>query len=230
MLAALDALPVLPAPEAFGLHANADIAKDQSDTATLFASLLAAGGAARGGGGGSSDVELRVAATVAQCMAALPPNFDLEAVQLRFPVRYEESMNTVLAQEMVRFNRLLSVMRQSLQSIDLAIRGLLVMSADLEAAYLSISVNQVPAMWGRASYPSLKPLGSYLDDLYRRLRMLDDWCAQEFGVGGWGQGSVHLAVQIPKSLTPGPCPQPSGTRAACRRSTGCPASSSCSPS
>jgi hypothetical protein len=42
----------------------------------------------------------------------------------RYPVLYEESLNTVLAQEMSRFNRLLSVMRESLINMDLAIKGL----------------------------------------------------------------------------------------------------------
>ena len=31
----IDSLPIAPAPEAFGLHVNADIQKDQNDTATL---------------------------------------------------------------------------------------------------------------------------------------------------------------------------------------------------
>lgn len=83
----------------------------------------------------------------------------------------------VLVQEMVRFNRLLAVIRSSLKSIDLAVKGLLIMSSDLEACYNSMSLNTIPAMWAKASYPSLKPLGSYLDDLYKRLKMLTDWCA-----------------------------------------------------
>ncbi len=70
-------------------------------------------------------------------------------------------------QEMSRFNRLLSVMRDSLRNMDLAIRGLQVMSSELEAAYRSISVAQVPEIWKKVSYPSLKPLASYLDDLYQ---------------------------------------------------------------
>ncbi|KAK9828903.1 hypothetical protein WJX72_002692 [[Myrmecia] bisecta] len=170
----IDSLPIIPQPEAFGLHDNADITKDQNDTALIFRSLLAMSGS--GGSGTSASVtEAAVAATVRECLARLPAPFDIESVQRKLPVMYEESMNTVLAQEMTRFNRLLHVISDSLRNINLAVQGLLVMSADLEAAYRSISVNQVPEMWAKVSYPSLKPLGSYLEDLYRRLAMLQDW-------------------------------------------------------
>lgn len=77
---------------------------------------------------------------------------------------------------MVRFNRLLAVIRRSLKSIDLAVKGLLIMSNELEACYSSMALNMIPALWAKASYPSLKPLGSYLDDLHKRLKMLSDWC------------------------------------------------------
>jgi dynein heavy chain len=73
----------------------------------------------------------------------------------------------VLVQEMSRFNRLLSVIRESLKQIGLALQGLTVMSADLEAAFVSISLNALPDLWKTASFPSLKPLASYLEDLYK---------------------------------------------------------------
>ena len=52
------------------------------------------------------------------------------------------------------------------------LQGLVVMSAELEAAYRSISLGRVPDLWAKVSYPSLKPLASYLEDLYKRLKML----------------------------------------------------------
>ena len=52
------------------------------------------------------------------------------------------------------------------------VQGLVVMSGELEAAYRSISMAKVPDLWARVSYPSLKPLPSYLEDLYARLAML----------------------------------------------------------
>jgi dynein heavy chain len=46
-----------------------------------------------------------VAKVTKEILDKLPANFDIETVQRKFPVRYEESMNTVLAQEMLRYNR-----------------------------------------------------------------------------------------------------------------------------
>ena len=58
-------------------------------------------------------------------------------------------------------------------------QGLVVMSGELEAAYRSISMAKVPELWARVSYPSLKPLPSYLEDLYARLAMLQVSCYAE---------------------------------------------------
>ena len=48
--------------------------------------------------------------------------FDLEAAGAKFPVAYNESMNTVLVQEMERFNRLISVIRTTLKNLKKAVK------------------------------------------------------------------------------------------------------------
>ena len=65
----------------------------------MFVSLLSMSGGGGGGGGGAAGaLEERVAGAVAECLSQLPPDYDIEEVQRKWPVLYEESMNTVLAQ------------------------------------------------------------------------------------------------------------------------------------
>ncbi|XP_023932407.1 dynein heavy chain 3, axonemal [Lingula anatina] len=166
-------LPLLPHPEVFGLHENADISKDQQETQQLFDGILLTLPRQSSGGGKTSQEIIEELAS--DILSKIPPDFKLEEVQAKYPVKYEESINTVLLQELIRFNRLTSVVRQSLIDIQKAIKGLVVMSAELEDVFDSMMVGKQPAMWAAKSYPSLKPLGSYVADLITRLQFFKDW-------------------------------------------------------
>ena len=54
---------------------------------------------------------------------------------------YEESMNTVVCQEVIRYNRLLQVMTVSLVNVKKALKGLVVMSDELESLANSLYDN-----------------------------------------------------------------------------------------
>ena len=67
---------------------------------------------------------------------------------------------------------LTDIIRSSLASLQKALKGLLVMSADLEAMCNSLLIGKLPEMWSKWSYPSLKPLGNYINDLVERLKFM----------------------------------------------------------
>lgn len=70
-----------------------------------------------------------------------PKPFDIDMVQRKYPTMYEESMNTVLLQECIRYNRLLQDMQVQLPLIQRALLGEVTMSEDLEKMATSIFDN-----------------------------------------------------------------------------------------
>jgi dynein heavy chain len=58
-------------------------------------------------------------------------------------------MNTVLTQEIIRYNRLLNMIHTSLQELLKAMKGLVVLSQALEEMSKSLFNNAVPVMWSK---------------------------------------------------------------------------------
>ncbi|CAF1118206.1 unnamed protein product [Rotaria magnacalcarata] len=167
-------LPLNPLPEVYGFHSNADITKDQQETQTLFDSiLLTLPKQTTGGEGRTPSVVMDELA--ADILSKLPADFDTEVIGKKYPVLYNESMNTVLRQEIIRYNRLTSEVRKTLADLRKAIKGLVLMSSELEEVFNAMFIGKVPNAWAAKSYPSLKPLGSYLNDLMARLKFLQNW-------------------------------------------------------
>merc|ERR1712093_823453 len=98
-----------------------------------------------------------------------------------------DSLATVLLQEIDRFNGLLANLRESLVLLRKAIKGLIVMSGDLEQMFDALLANKVPPGWDKAAYPSLKPLASWFKDLEARMDFMH----------GWNKGGVPTSVCLP---------------------------------
>jgi dynein heavy chain len=165
--------PMNPHPNIFGLHANADITCAQNETQQLCDIMLSLQPKVSTGGGKSREE------TIGEVACALQARelklFPLDEITERYPLSYEQSMNTVLSQESMRYNKLIRIYNKSLTALLKALKGLIVMSADLEAMATSLFSNQVPATWSKAAYPSLKPLASWVEDLVQRIGFLQNW-------------------------------------------------------
>jgi len=177
----LEALPQQDNPEIFGMHSNANITYMMQETSTMFGTILALQPRDAGGEGGQSPDEVVVG--IAQSIQkGLPEILDRDlAGETTFTVRANgqmDSLATVLGQELVKFNRLLNRVVTSLVSLQKAIKGLVVMSLDLDKMYTSFQRNQVPEIWEKVGFASLKPLASWVLDMQGRFDFLRAWLLQ----------------------------------------------------
>jgi dynein heavy chain len=172
-LSHIESLPDHDDPLVFGMHRNAEITFARNETSALLGAVLSIQPATTGGGGKSADDLIDELA--ADTIAKVPQPFDMEAAAAKYPVMYEQSLNSVLVQELVRFNRLVSLLHSSLADLRKAVKGLVVMNNDLETLSKSLQDGQVPTMWAKVAYPSLKALGSWVADLLARLSFMQNW-------------------------------------------------------
>lgn len=126
------------------------------------------------GGGGKSSEEVmdEMAVTI---MDQVPKRFDMDDLENRYPTMYEESRNTVLKQESVKYNRLITLLNAQLPLFRRALKGLVVMTDELEATGKSMYGNMVPDSWSSKGFLSMKPLSAWIKDLVDRMNFMNSW-------------------------------------------------------
>lgn len=173
----IKALPIDAAPAVFGLHDNANITKQRAESQKLFDSILITETGKEEAGDGDKTSTLQDLAS--EILRKLPKEFDIEMIKAKYHVQYNESMNTVLTQECIRYNKLTNTIRNSLQTLSRALVGQVVMSEEIEKLGDSLYVGKIPNAWTEVSYPTLMNLSSYIEDLIVRIAFIKDWVEHE---------------------------------------------------
>jgi len=171
-------LPMSDNPEVFGMHDNANVTFTTNESLALMSTLLSLQPRSSGGGSGKSSDDIVIdlaAAFESRCPEAMQ---DEEAGPTTFTIQSNGLMSSLaicLSQEIIKFNRLIGKIRSTLRDIKKAIKGFIVMSADLDSMYTSFLNNQVPGLWEKVSFASLKTLGSWFNDLIFRVQFMRLW-------------------------------------------------------
>ena len=190
----LAGLPEADTPELYGLHPNANLTFRLKE-ATIFIETLSdtqpktadAGGGGAGGGGGGGGAPPRsiddvVLDKAGELLAKLPADYVEEEYRARIRKLggLAEPMNIFLYQEVQRFQRVVAMVREQLVAMQQAIRGEVVMTAELLQAMADISDARVPRSWlytaGNDEFSWLIPtLGAWFASLLERDAQLRGW-------------------------------------------------------
>jgi len=188
----IKSLPLNTTPEAFWLHNNATLTAAINEcmhvlkTAVIMMASFGGGGAADDEDEGPKKTDEEKFSDIATELAAmLPPKCDIAAVQRKYPVKYEQCLNTVLAMELGKFNKLLGKITDTLVNLVKAVKGLVVFSPELESVGNGCLTNTIPAPWMGVSYPSLKPMMSYVMDHLDRWKFMQDWIKMGIPTNFW---------------------------------------------
>lgn len=158
-------------PEAFGQHPNADISAQMEETATLLNTIMSMQPkVAEEGALTPEEVVMELAVKLAD---QIPKLFNKKQIAKKFAGDIAP-LTVVLQQEIDRYNKLLALCHKALSDLQKGIKGLVVISAELEAVFDALYDNKVPASWSK-SYYSVKPLGSWVRDLIVRIEQLSLW-------------------------------------------------------
>ncbi|KAJ7549736.1 hypothetical protein O6H91_07G065700 [Diphasiastrum complanatum] len=173
----INSLPTTEGPDVFGMHENANLTFQLQETSKIINTILSVQPRATNAGGGKRSDQI-VAELALSIQEHLPTPLKLseESPALALgPDGQIGSLGVVLTQETERFNKLLNVITFTLAELQRAIKGLVIMSSELESMFNNFLNNQVPSLWSSVAYPSLKPLSAWILDFHKRMDFMRTW-------------------------------------------------------
>jgi len=172
-------LPMDEDPQVYGLHPNAQITA-QSQAAKYFLDTVISVQPRMSSGGGGKKPEDLVTEMAQAFIGRVPDQMKKKDAHAETYKKTPEggivSLGVFHSQEMDRFNVLVGRVKSTLGTLGDAIKGLVVMSAQLEDMYNCFLIQKVPPVWGEpVSYPCLKSLNSWFEDFLERVAFITSW-------------------------------------------------------
>lgn len=154
------------------MHSNADITYQRNVSNTLCEVILLTF-SDEGGEDSGSDTDKVVNDILSRMLDGLPELLKRVDASKAVKERGSDGMisiyTTFLFHEMEKFSKLLVRMRESMTNLQDAIKGIALMSNELDTMFNALIINQVPPNWKKLSFLSLKPLSSWNEDLIKRV-------------------------------------------------------------
>lgn len=166
-------IPSVPSPCIYDIHPNAQIRSGIVQGRELVDDLVLTLG--RIEDPVTDEKEQQLHAYVEELKAYLETPIDLMLVKSKFPNDFRQCLNMNLLHEAIAYNVLLERIGKRLGQLQSAIEGRMVYTAELKTIAQEISKCAVPRDWLLICYPTLKPIGSYFEDLRNRVRWIKDW-------------------------------------------------------
>jgi dynein heavy chain len=174
----IDTLPLKDEPEVFGMHPNTNINFQLQESDRIVKTVVGIQPRESVAAGAKSPDELIIEKCI-EIQEQLPEILERsEGKKELFKTDAKgllPSLSTVLTQEISRFNALLKVMGLSLSELVKAIKGITLMSKELDTMYFALTNGVVPPNWEKVAYPSLKPFASWFLDLIERVTFMRNW-------------------------------------------------------
>merc|ERR1711939_117307 len=167
-------LPQSELPMVFGQHGNAEISSQIENSKIMLDTMVSLQAQVAGEGGKTPEQTVGdVAKDLYERIPGLISIADIRTMLLDDP----SPLNIVLLQESERYNAMLSGLSNTLKQLQLGIKGLVVMSSDLDEVFGFLFDGRVPPKWLK-TYPSVKPLAAWMLDLVLRIQQLAEWSMQ----------------------------------------------------
>lgn len=171
----IEDMPLVDSPEVYQLHPNADITY-QTNTAKHILGTIVDIQPKEGGAGGGETREDVVYRMSDDMLSKLPPDYVPHEVRARLvKMGLNNPLNIFLKQEIDRMQKVIGLVRTTLNDLKLAIDGTIIMSEDLRDALDNIYDARVPAKWKKISWDS-STIGFWFTELVERNTQFRDWC------------------------------------------------------